>query len=211
MEPDFWHRKWENNEIGFHEGKVNPLLVKHFPALALAEGKRVFVPLCGKTLDIHWLLSRDYRVAGAELSQLAVEQLFAELGVEPEITPCGPLRRYSADGVDIFVGDIFELSPEALGPVDAIYDRAALVALPEAMRVRYTAHLMQLTARAPQLLLCFEYDQRVMAGPPFSITPEEVQRHYAGQYALTHLERVEVPGGFRGKVSANESAWLLQR
>ena len=71
MNSSFWHQRWEKNEIGFHEDKPNPLLVKHFHELSVARGCRIFVPLCGKTLDISWLLSRDYRVAGAELSQLA--------------------------------------------------------------------------------------------------------------------------------------------
>lgn len=81
MDAQFWHDRWANNEIGFHKSEANPLLVKYFTDLALAKGSRVFVPLCGKTLDIPWLLSNDYRVAGAELSPIAIEELFAQLGV----------------------------------------------------------------------------------------------------------------------------------
>src|ERR1700733_8099165 len=109
MDEQFWHRRWELNEIGFHEGKANALLVAHFGALSLADGSRVFLPLCGKTIDIHFLLSRGYRVAGAELSRIAIEQLFAELDVTPEIADVGSMSRYSAPGIDIFVGDIFDL------------------------------------------------------------------------------------------------------
>lgn len=209
MDADFWHRKWAKDEIGFHESEVNPLLLKHFAELALAQGSRVFVPLCGKTLDIHWLLSEDYRVVGVELSRLAVEQLFAELGIEPAVSSCGPFERFSGPGVDVFVGDFFELSVALLGAVDAIYDRAALVALPPATRQRYAAHLTAIAARAPQLLICFEYDQDLMKGPPFAIVGEEVARHYHGRYRLTLLDRVEIPGGFKGRIPATESIWLL--
>ncbi len=211
MDAEFWHRKWADNDIGFHESEVNPLLVGHLPALALDKGRRVFLPLCGKTLDIHWLLSRDYRVAGVELSRTAVEQLFAELGVAPMVSACGPLERFSAPGVDIFVGDFFDLSGELLGPVDAIYDRAALVALAEGTRSRYAAHLTEITACAPQLLICFEYDPGLMNGPPFSLTGEEVARHYGGRYQVTLLDRVDIPGGFKGRIPAKESVWLLAR
>lgn len=211
MDAEFWHRKWADNDIGFHESEVNPLLVGHLPALALDKGRRVFLPLCGKTLDIHWLLSRDYRVAGVELSRTAVEQLFAELGVAPMVSACGPLERFSAPGVDIFVGDFFDLSGELLGPVDAIYDRAALVALAEGTRSRYAAHLTEITAFAPQLLICFEYDPGLMNGPPFSLTGEEVARHYGGRYQVTLLDRVDIPGGFKGRIPAKESVWLLAR
>lgn len=209
MEAYFWHRKWENNEIGFHESAANPLLVKHFPALSLAQGGRVFLPLCGKTLDIHWLLANGYRVVGVELSKLAVEQLFAELGAEPAIANCGSSERYSTRNLDVFVGDIFQVSRQLLGSVDAIYDRAALVALPEEMRGRYAAHLMEITVQAPQLLICFEYDQTLMAGPPFSIVSEEVRRHYGDTYEVMLLDQVEIPGGFKGKIAAQEAVWLL--
>jgi thiopurine S-methyltransferase len=211
MDADFWHQKWEKNDIGFHNSEANPLLVRHFGALALARGSRVFLPLCGKTLDIAWLLAQGYRVAGAELSRLAIEQLFAGLGVEPEIARAGGLQRYSARNIDIFVGDLFALSGDLLGPVDAVYDRAALVALPATMRDRYTAHLMGITGRAPQLLISYTYDQSLLEGPPFSISNEEVYRHYDGEYELELLESVDVPGGLKGKCAATENVWLLKQ
>jgi len=204
MDEQFWLQKWEVNQIGFHNSEAHPLLVAHLGALSLTKGSRVFLPLCGKTLDIHWLLSRGHRVCGAELSPLAIRQLFAELGVTPEIAAVGPMTRYSAPGIDIFVGDIFALSRDMLGPVDAVYDRAALVALPEAMRGRYAAHLMEITGRAPQLLISFDYDQSLLDGPPFSVDRVEVQRHYAGRYALTLLGSPDVEGGLKGKVAAKE-------
>ena len=211
MNSSFWHQRWEKNEIGFHEGKPNPLLVKHFHELSVAKGRRIFVPLCGKTLDISWLLSRGYRVTGAELSQLAIEQLFMELGMQPEVTTVGNVEQWSANNLDIFVGDIFAVSEKMLGPIDAVYDRAALVAFPEDMRKRYTAHLTEVTKKSPQLLICYEYDQSLMDGPPFSVSNEEVHRHYATAYDLTLLSSTEVAGGLKGKGPAKEDVWLLKR
>jgi thiopurine S-methyltransferase len=210
MDASFWHQKWKENNIAFHGSEANPQLVKYFKALSLAEGSRVFLPLCGKTLDIAWLLSNGYRVAGAELSEIAIGQLFSELGVEPTIASIGKLDHYSAPNIDIFVGDIFDVSREMLGLVDAIYDRAALVALPGAMRDRYTAHLTEITDKAPQLLICYDYDQSCMEGPPFSISNEEVNQHYSERYDLTLMESTDLPGGIKGKCAAKENVWLLQ-
>lgn len=210
MDANFWHQRWERNDIAFHEKDGNPLLVKHFGALSLPKGARVFLPLCGKTRDIHWLLHNGYRVVGAELSKIAVEQLFTDLGLRPTLSTAGPSRLYSAANIDIFVGDLFDVSRERLGPVDAIYDRAALVALPDTMRGRYAAHLAAITGKAPQLLICFEYDQSVMEGPPFSISDREVKELYGESYALTFLEGVDVPGGLKGKCAAKEKVWLLK-
>lgn len=209
MEHSFWHHKWEANDIGFHQKTANTLLVEHLPALGLVDGQRVFVPLCGKTLDIRWLLSQEYRVAGAELSRLAVDQLFAELECVPTIEDVGSLLHYRAPDLDIFVGDIFELSRELLGPVDAIYDRAALVALPPDLRERYTAHLRAITDTAPQLTIVFEYDQSRAEGPPFSISDAEIARHCDASYSPVLLANHAIPNGMRGQCPAAEKVWHL--
>lgn len=206
MDAAFWHERWEGNRIAFHEGEANALLAAHFPTLALEPGARVFVPLCGKTRDIAWLLDRGYRVAGAELSPLAITDLFKELGVEPEIDKSGPLERRSAPGLDIFVGDIFDLTAEALGPVDMVFDRAAVVALPGDMRTRYASHMPGLTGVAPQFVITFTYDQSQMDGPPFSITPAEIERLYAIPYRIREL--ASAPGDVRG-VPVKETVWHL--
>ncbi|MEM1256203.1 MAG: thiopurine S-methyltransferase [Cyanobacteria bacterium P01_H01_bin.21] len=210
METRYWHQKWETNNIAFHRSEANPILVNYFNKLSLDSDSRVFVPLCGKTLDIAWLLSNGYRVAGAELVEAAIKQLFMELGVKPAISTIGDVKHYSADNIDIFVGNIFGVSSKMLGPIDAVYDRAALVALPGDMRQRYTAHLIEITSKAPQLLITYEYDQALMAGPPFSISHEEVNQHYKDSYGLSLLSSTDVPGGLKGRCVAKENVWLLQ-
>ncbi len=209
MDAKFWTERWESNTIGFHEGEPNSLLVAHFGALALAPGARVFVPLCGKTRDIHWLLEQGYRVAGAELSELAVAHLFQELGIEPVIEVRGTTTHYYGEHIDLYAGDIFHLRPETLGTVDAIYDRAALVALPEAMRKAYRAHLQTLCGTVSQLLITLEYGEGLIDGPPFSIVEEEVRRHYDSAYAVESVESRYSPEGLHGKYPVTERAWIL--
>lgn len=210
MHHDFWHQKWENNEIGFHLPDANPLLVKHFSTLNLKQGARVFLPLCGKTLDIAWLLAQGYRVAGAELSAIAIEDLFHSLNLIPTITKLGEITHYSATNIDMFVGDIFKVTPAMLGNVDAVYDRAALVALPDDMRKTYSTHLMAVTNKVAQLLICFEYEQSVHAGPPFSICADEVERHYQAAYDSILLASEEIADGLKGKYPATEQVWWLK-
>lgn len=210
MEANFWLERWAKSEIGWHEKEFHPLLTGHIHEMALPFGARVFVPLCGKTLDISFLLQRGYQVAGAELSETAVKQLFEALDVKPYVTAVGKLQRYSAPSIDIFVGDLFDLTLEQLGPIQMIYDRAALVALPPSMRTRYTQQLMAITRNAPQVLITFEYDQSKMAGPPHSVPGTELWRHYGSSYALTLAESRPVPGGLKGQLEAYELVWLLK-
>jgi thiopurine S-methyltransferase len=211
MERDFWHERWRNNQIGFHEAAPNALLVSHFSSLDVPTGGRVFVPLCGKSNDMLWLRAQGYRVVGAELSRLAVERFFADNRLAPTMTSAGPLETYESDGITLFAGDLFALDHEILGPVDAVYDRAALVALPASMRERYASHLAALTGHAPQLLVTFEYDQSLSAGPPFSVEKAEVRKHYDALYRLTVAETRRVEGGLKGRHPAQESAWLLRQ
>lgn len=208
MHADFWHERWQRGEIAFHEGQPNAFLVQYLDQLQLAPHARIFVPLCGKTVDIHWLLQQGYRVVGAELSQLAIDALFAELGVTPEITPMGELLHYAAPHLEVFVGDIFQLSAAQLGSVDAIYDRAALVALSADLRTRYAAHVQAMSSTAPQLLISFEYDQEQLAGPPFAIWPPLLQALYGAHYQMSRLDDVGLM--LKGKQAATECVWLLQ-
>ncbi|MCZ4287469.1 thiopurine S-methyltransferase [Hoeflea alexandrii] len=209
MEHSFWHDRWESGRIGFHQEEPNNLLVAHFHALGLTERSRIFLPLCGKTRDIAWLLSQGYRVAGAELSETAIMQLFEELEVEPAISDLGELKRYSAPDIDIFVGDVFALTRAMLGPVDGVYDRAAFVALPEHMRAAYAPHIGEITGRSPQLLITFEYDTSMLVGPPFSIQSDELEQRYGASYELSTVAMDGVAGGFKG-LEALERVWLLK-
>lgn len=209
MEPEFWLQKWQQKDIAFHQRAANSLLVSCFTQLELPIGSRIFLPLCGKTPDIAWLLANGYRVVGAELSDIAINELFVELGLTPKIATAGTFKHYTADKIDIFVGDIFDLTQAWLGTIDAVYDRAALVALPEPMRSAYAMHLIELTERAPQLVICFEYQQALVAGPPFSIDKCELNRLYADRYTLSCVASIEVVGGLKRKYPATEHAWLL--
>jgi thiopurine S-methyltransferase len=209
MDKKFWKTKWSKNEIAFHQSKANPLLVKHFKKLSLKKGNRVFLPLCGKTLDIGWLMSKGFHVIGVELVEPAIEQLFNELKIEPQILQSGELKLYTAENIDIFVGDFFKLRGKMIKPVHAVYDRAALVALPEKKRIRYTKHLLSITKKSPQLLITFDYNQDERPGPPFSVNSEEVKRHYGDIYEINLIETINNPLGLKRNLTVTENVWLL--
>ncbi|MEZ5470559.1 MAG: thiopurine S-methyltransferase [Marinicella sp.] len=211
MKAEFWHQKWQRNEIGFDQPKVNPLLKKHFNALQLAPNSPVFVPLCGKSIDMVWLLQQGMQVVGVELSQDAIERFFEALDTEPEISQLDHFTCYQAENMTIYVGDFFALDARHLGQISASYDRAALVALPEVMRKDYAHHLSLITDNAPQLLITFDYDQSQHAGPPFAISADEVRSHYAHSYQIQLLESVPVIGGLKGHCEALEQLWLLKK
>lgn len=193
MQPEFWQQRWAENQIGFHQATPTPLLLRHWPALGVAPGATVFVPLAGKSLDMAWFAAQGYRVLGVELSQRAVEQFFAEHGLTPEVfeTRCG--RHHRAGGIELICGDAFALYADALAHCAAVFDRAAMIALPEDLRARYVDALYgALPAHCRGLLVTLEYPEHEKEGPPFPVTEAEVHARFAPRWTIDLLERQDI-------------------
>lgn len=179
MKLDFWHQRWERAEIGFHQQEINVHLQQFWNQLALPPGQRVFVPLCGKSRDLLWLAGEGYPVTGVEISPIAVEAFFQENGLQPRRWREGVFEIWEQDELRILLGDFFALEPSHLAEVAGVYDRASLIALPPPMRERYTQHLDTILPHtACSLLVTLEYDQTILAGPPFSVSELEVRALY---------------------------------
>lgn len=193
MQHDFWHRRWADNQIGFHQDAPTPLMLKHWPSLQVPTGARVFVPLAGKTHDMAWFAAQGYRVLGVELSRIAVEAFFAEQHLTPTVRESRLGRHYQAGNIELICGDAFALDEDALADCAAVFDRAALIALPPELRRRYAAGLY---ARLPPgcrgLLITLEYPQHEKSGPPFSVTGEEVHALYGTDWNIGMLERRDI-------------------
>lgn len=193
MQPEFWHDRWERNQIGFHLDKANAYLQRHWPAIGLEKGSRVLVPLCGKSLDLSWLAANEYEVLGVELSQTAVEQFFHERQIKPEIRPQGDFTAYEAGPITLLCGDFFKLTAADVAQCTGLYDRAAIIALPPEMREAYVRHLSHILAQGCKgLLITLDYDQSQMKGPPFSVPDAEVQRLLAPAWSVETLEEPDV-------------------
>ncbi|NJJ58869.1 thiopurine S-methyltransferase [Pseudomonas sp. B14(2022)] len=193
MEPKFWQERWARNQIGFHLPEVNPYLLRYWPSLTLAQGAKVLVPLCGKSLDLMWLASNGYHVLGVELSEQAVDAFFREQNLTPRITWHGVFKVYQADLIEIWCGDFFALDAGALADCTALYDRAALIALPPLMRAQYAEQLNSLLRPGCQgLLITLDYDQTQKAGPPFAVTDDEVKVRLGLQWCLEVLEAQDI-------------------
>lgn len=183
MEKDFWLERWEREEIGFHEGEVNAYLPQFWKELKLEPESTVFVPLCGKSLDLKWLREQGHHVLGVELSKIAVQAFFDENGFAATHSSHDKFDRCEANEICILCGDFFELSRKDLESVSGVYDRASMIALPPDMRKRYVEHLVSiLPAGVKILLIAVDYSQEEMAGPPFALAQAEVQMLY-GKYA----------------------------
>ena len=188
MQASFWIEKWKKSEIGFHKSDIDTNLMQFWSCLGLKPGQQVFVPLCGKSLDMVWLAGQGHKVIGVELSPLACEAFFADNNLTPQRFREGAFEVWSADEIRILQGDFFDLGWEHLADCAGVYDRASLVALPPEMRERYVPHLTAiLPLAAEMLLLTMEFDQAQRPGPPFAIIEAEVRTLYEPAYEVKLL------------------------
>lgn len=212
MKPEYWLERWRENRLGFHRADVNPRLAQHH-ALVLSPAIRVLVPLCGKSVDLEWLVVQGHEVVGVELSEQAAQAFFAERGITPTRSQRGHFIEYRQGALSILVGDFFEAKPELTGYCDGVYDRAAMIALPEDLRRRYVAHLPTLLAPNARLLLVTLYFD-AEGGPPFSVSPRAVHSAYPGA-RVSELSRddarSDAPGPVeRGATFVHENAYLIE-
>ncbi|HWP01049.1 MAG TPA: thiopurine S-methyltransferase [Methylococcus sp.] len=194
MDPTFWHERWQQHQIGFHQLRVNPLLQTFWHPCIQQNHGTVFVPLCGKSLDMVWLSQQGHGVLGVEISPIAVKDFFREQGIQPiEDPPRKPFRCFQSQRIRLLCGDFFDLTPDWVSNVEAVYDRAALVALPPELQKRYASKLLEiLPHRPPIFLITLEYDPSEMAGPPFTTPEETVFQLFGEEYWIAPLATRDV-------------------
>jgi thiopurine S-methyltransferase len=217
MDVSFWQERWGTRQIGFHEGAPNAMLAKHIrKLLPRGQSSRVYVPLCGKADDLFALQQAGAEVVGTEFMPEAIAEFFAEHGMTPTVDAHRSFVRSRAERITLLEGDAFDVNARALGGrVEAIFDRAALVAIEPTRRREYADICRKVLAPGGRMLLvAFEYPQSKLPGPPWSVSADDV-------HALFHDLRPTLLG--RHEVSANarfvaaglhhihEAAWLLQQ
>jgi thiopurine S-methyltransferase len=215
MTPEFWLQNWQNNKIGFHQQETNSYLISFWQHLNLASHSRVFVPLCGKSLDLLWLYRQGHNVVGVEISELAVCDFFAQSELNHTHFELDGFHCHKTGRLILLQGDFFNLMPHHVQDVAGVFDRASLVALPIELRQKYAQHLKNiLPDTAKILLVTFEYAQSKMAGPPFSVNETEVHTLYQDSYAIECLFKQDVLDNYPqfqalGLTDLQEKVYLL--
>jgi len=193
MQLEFWEQRWNQNQIAFHLPTVNPYLIKFWPLFNLQPQSQVFMPLCGKSLDLAWLANQQYSVLGVECSEKAIKDFFKEQKLHSQLNKLKQFNSYSNGNINLLQGDFLKLDKEILADVSMVYDRASLIALPEPVRQQYVSTLSEiLPESAEYLLVTLDYNQKLMSGPPFSVSHEEVIRLYKPRYDIEILFESDV-------------------
>lgn len=184
-----WKDRWETNTLGWHRTDVNDVIRTHGDKLfpeddSCTENFRIFVPLCGKSLDMAHF-ARDERVTevvgldGIHKSLREFARENPDLGLkEAESIPAFEVMK--GKNITLLKGDLFDLlhnNAEPVGKFEAVYDRASLVALQPPMREKYLEIMGEIIMSGGRILLVtVEHDAG--SGPPFSILESDVRSLY---------------------------------
>jgi len=211
MDAAFWHQVWQQDQLGFQLAEAHPLLKAQLSALP--DFDAVFVPLCGKSPDLH-LLAQQYRVVGSELSEIACRDFFAEAQMQVAAREFGGFSLWHSGPYELWQGDFFTLPASAVNSCQLIYDRAALIALPALMRQRYVDKLRRLMPTAQMLLISLEYPEHEKQGPPFSVPAAELAQLFSfAQIKLVGVRNLTGQGFARRTFATSqlvEKSWLLR-
>ena len=186
-----WLERWREGRIGWHEEGGNASLKRHWSA----GGRRVLVPMCGKSVDMLWLEDRGNEVVGVELSDIAARAFFEENALRYTIRQ-GRLPAYVAEDRCRGIGH---------------RGSGALVATPAEQRPDYARHIDALLAPdACKLVITLEYDDEIATGPPYSISPQEIRGYWPELQAVDRYDDIENgPPKFReaGLTEMFETVW----
>lgn len=208
MEPSFWHERWENQQIGFHQGEVNPFLVKYWNTLKLEREAQVFVPLCGKSLDMFYLAEQGHQILGCELNESACEQFFEENQLALHKETFGEHKLFQTEQLALCQGDIFSMPQGLTASCVGFYDRAALIAWPEEMRRQYVECLANLLpSKSKGLLITLDFAADVISGPPFAVNQSWVETNMSDLFDIELLSVEDVLGD-NPRFIKKEATWL---
>ncbi len=175
-----WQDRWKNQQIGWHQDEISPLLKSYFNTVKLIAGATIFVPLCGKSLDINWFVQQGFSVIGVEISDIAIQAFFEEAGLKAEKKEIAGLICWQAEQIQIYQADFFALTATHLNTISLVFDRAALIALADSEQRGRKAYIQHLNTILPAataiLLITLDYPQEQMSGPPFAVSDREVKQ-----------------------------------
>ena len=151
--PAFWDERFERGFTPWDRGGV-PEALRDFVSRSAA--KTVLIPGCGAAYELAFLSEQGWDATAIDFSPAAVTTAKAGLG------------KWAGRVVE---ADFFKYAPAR--PLDMIYERAFLCALPRAMWPQVAARWAELMAPGALLAGFFFFDTAAK-GPPFGITVERL-------------------------------------
>ena len=198
-----WAKSWREGKTGFHLSHPNPNLEKY--AHILADCKKILFPLCGKTLDMHYMHHKGHHCIGVERVEKAIQSFFAEWDVIPKQNN----HIYQHQQITIHHQNIFAVHAENIPNIDGIFDRAALIALPIEIRQQYANHLLSfLPAGGKILMITIDMPRPQEQGPPFLVRKEAIPTLFSAASDVSCLAVVHKTPKDEPFLLRNDMEWM---
>jgi thiopurine S-methyltransferase len=189
-----WDWLWKNGGTPWVTESVHPLLSEYIDQLTLGRANcRTFVPLCGNTIDLKWLVEQGHRVVGLEVSETAILQFFERCGWEQEVKQLEGIENgklYTAcDGrLQIYQCDMFAVSKDILGSFNCVWDRGSLGAISPDTRKGYVEIISSIVADDGRILLeVIEHEGTGnFHGPPYSLKEQDIANLLSNGFYFKH-------------------------
>jgi SAM-dependent methyltransferase len=185
--PGFWDERFERDFTPW-DFKGVPQALRDFVARDRAP-RTVLIPGCGNGYELACLSEAGWDATAIDFSPAAVSRARAQVGP------------WAARVVQ---ADFFAWQPQQ--PLDLVYERAFLCALPPAMRPQVAARWAGLLAPGGELAGFFFFGS-ALKGPPFGIARAELEALLTPHFEL--VEEGEVVDSL--PVFAGQERWMVWR
>lgn len=211
----FW--KSSSDNPSFHVSSPHRTLIKYYNQIFKDDSeKRVFIPLCGKSLDMLYLTDQGHEVVGVEFSDFAVKSFFedSKLDYTKEAIKNFVIWKSKdpAKNVTIYQGDFYEVESKTLGFFDVVWDRGSFTAINIDDRELYTDIMFQIMKPSARYLVqVCKYDGSLYGGPPHYVTEHAMKSTFGRKCNFEKLEtRIVAPPVFAAGIDWNVAVYLLQ-
>ncbi|XP_033756355.1 probable thiopurine S-methyltransferase [Pecten maximus] len=190
-----WLNNWEGDCTPWHMSDVHEGLARYYKVLVNKPSvqNKIFLPLCGKSVDIKWLADRGNEVVGVEAAEMGLVEFFAEQNIEYSVEAAasvkGKLFRSRDNKIRLYCCDIFDFSASVECGFSGVWDRGSIEALEFEDRKRYI-ELMRTLISSETGYLAEIVERDLGKGPPYYVTADELEAGFGPGCTVTKLMTV---------------------
>ena len=194
---DDWNKSWDDDFTPWHGEAADSWFWEFSDRIFSQLGEssiRVLVPLCGHSYSPKRFYEAGHSVTGVDIVPKAINELsardFSDVEFEErelEGIAGATLSARIADRLSLVVGDFFSFDdPDGF---DLIYDRAAFLALPEDLRGKYGAKLLELVKGSGLIVVKTDFWEGESLVAPYPLNVDGLDRYLIGTPRVTLREQ----------------------
>lgn len=197
MTVGMWKECWNTPNVEFHNPQLNELFVKYHQRMLTRPGMRIFVPLCGKAVEMKWLVDHGHKVVGLEAAPVPCKAFFEENGIPYNVKEMKGIHGEKYESLDhnivIYSCDFFLFTADICGEFDGIWDSGGLNSMDVEDREAYIRRIRTLMGKGCVNLTEFVNFDKSMVDITWSMTKEELQKVFGEGFIVEDLNEMAAP------------------